>query len=963
MNRIAPISIFCCLVLAMFVAYANAEVNPKAVIISLRKGSPALGSWNVQGRLGSLPIVADVVGTHSSEPYVQSSTLLALEKARSGNKLLKTRPNASPEVSRFVVVHYDADLDPFIVSRKLRSLPDIESAEPLPIQHLVDLPNDPDVERQYHVGLIQAYQAWDLLPKDSTIVLAVVDTGADTTHADLNANIWHNQGEMGLDGAQTDKRNNGIDDDANGFIDDWFGWDFIGATDNGGDNSPLPGHPHGTHVSGISAAVINNGVGGTGVASNIRVMLVKIARDDPFSTTVGRTADGILYAASMGAKVINCSFGSESPTFADVSVIQQAVELGALVVAAAGNDGTNMAFYPAAYPQVLSVAATNSEDKLAYFSNRHGSVDICAPGVAIYSTIPGNMYDYYDGTSMASPVAAAVAAMVRLKNPAYSPQQTISVMKATCNNIDSINAIFEGTYGSGRVNSLLALSTASPKWATITQSTFTDADADGYLEPGERLSLTLSLRNELARLTDAHVIVSRAPAAFSPDLTNYTVSVGPMATSELKDLTSPILVDLPLDVPPDSELRLIVSVYDANTLVSREAISSYVNPSYRTIQSNDLWTTVNSTGNIGYNNYPANSQGVGLSYKGGPSLLFEGALMIGAQVSNLPNVARGGISKIKDTSFHALMVSNLRTDSVVSGSRVVTAFSDVYDPYPAGVVCTQNVYALTADSVKNTLIIAIDVANTSDTTIRELYVSHFYDVDIGPGGSSNGCAWNSKLGFGLFQNTKRADLPLVGIAMISNQPINFFALDNDGDVVTGSPSIYDNFLRSEKWMTMTGGVRRKNSRITDVSAVIGAGPFPLAPGEHKQVCFVIAAGVSSDMVARGISSARFAGNAMGLNVVQYAQLPEADGIIYVEGSPLLTPGNHEIRFTTSMTSPVTIDIIDIFGSTIATPIQEPSLLPGTYARTINVPSVAQGSYFLRLTTYATTSSYSFGIVR
>lgn len=939
---------------------AAADIEPRTVVITWRSGSPSFLSWQAAGKRGPISDLTPIIGSHSTAPYILDATLTAVERARALRNSTVIRQEPDRTITRIMVVKYEADADPQYVARKLLSLPDVQVAEPLSRHHLLEMPNDPSVGLQYHLPLIKAIDAWDVLPPNKTIVVGIVDTGIDTAHVDLGANVWRNSGEMGLDANQQDKRYNNLDDDGNGFADDWYGWDFLGA-DGTPDNEPLPGNPHGTHVGGIVAAIINNAIGVAGVGKNIRVMPVKIGYDDQFSSTVGRSADGILYAASMGASIINCSFGSGSPSFADVTVIEEATTLGSLIVAAAGNDGVNMAFYPAAYPQVLSVTATDERDELTYFSNLHSSVDVCAPGLTIYSTVPGDRYDYLNGTSMASPVAAAVAAMVRLRFPDYSPDETRAVVMSTCDNIDSLNRIFMGLYGIGRVNALKAVSESTPRWVSVINSTFTDADGDGFFEPNERLRLSLDIRNELEPLSQCVVHVTPAPAAFQPEIITDSIVVGPLAHGQTVTLAEDLLIDLPSDIPFNGELRLMVTITDSSQFVSRQMITAVVNPTYRTIDVNYLATTVNSMGNIGYNDYPSNIQGVGLSYKGGQSLLFEGALMVGVQPRDLPNVARGAQTDIKDTSFHPLRIAEIRTDSIPNGSRIVTSYSDVYDPWSIGLSITQNVYAMTADSLKRTLLITLDVANRVDTVIRDLFVSQFYDFDIGPSGSNNGCAWDRTRGIGLIQNTTRPDLPSVGVAMISPLPMNFFALDNDGDV--SSPSIYDHFLRAEKWMTMSGGIRRANSRITDVSTIIGAGPFSLAPGESKQVCFVIAVGEDYTMLSKDIASARAAAELMGLNAAPYREIPMEDKITYIEGSPLLGPGSHAISFAVGQASPVTIDVIDLFGNPITTVVDNESFQVGTHTRTMNLPNIAQGTYFLRMTTFTSSVIEGFGVVR
>jgi subtilisin family serine protease len=939
-----------------------ADIEPRTVVVTFRAGSDMARTWQGAGRIGPIDDLVEVIGSHTSRPYVGTSTLMSVERAYARRNDQRRIPTRERTIARIAVIRYEGDADPAVIARKLSTIPDVEHAEPLAVQRLVDVPNDPEVAKQTHLPIVEAFAAWEHLPSDRTVVIGIVDTGIDTTHPDLGAHVWRNPGETGRDGSGRDRRSNGVDDDGNGFVDDWFGWDFVGSNAAQEDNVPLPGNSHGTHVGGIAAAITNNNLGVAGVGQRLVVMPVKIGYDDVNSSTVARSADGILYAAANGASIVNCSFGSASPSFADVSVIEEATELGALVVAAAGNAGSSMAFYPASYPDVLSVAATRDDDRLAFFTNTHASVDVCAPGVAIYSTVPGGGYEYLDGTSMASPIVAAIAGMVRLVNPSFSPEATRAAVMATCDNIDSQNGVFLGQFGVGRVNARKAVTAGSARWANVLEPRFADTDADGFLEPMENVDVSFTLRNELGTLTDAVVKVTTAPAAFSPDLVRNEFRVGPMAAGEVRTLQDAFRIGLPVDMPYDGELRLMVNVYDGETFVGRQLLTATVNPTYRTITTNDIGTTVNSIGNIGFNDYPSNSQGIGLTYRGGPNLLFEGGLMIGVQPRDLPNVIRAGSGDRKDTSFHLASIAEIRSDSTTSGVRVSTGFSDVYDPWGIGVQVRQNVYAMTADSVRNTIIIALDITNRVDTTIRDLYVAEFFDVDLGPAGASNGCAWDDERGIGFVKNTRLNELPTVGMAMISPLPLNFFALDNDGDGFT-SPNIYDDFLRAEKWSVMSGGIARTNSRITDVSAIIGAGPFSLAPGERRQVVFVLGAGTSYDHVAEGIEASRSAAAALGLNVAPYERAPGSDAILHLEGSPLCTPGSREFVFTLASPSFVQVELVDLFGSPVRTILNEQNVPAGTHSRTIDIPSAAQGGYFLVLRTVTTTASFGFGIVR
>lgn len=936
------------------------DVEPRCVVVAWKTGSPSALAWGMQGRNGDIPSLTDMLGGHTSRGYVSDATLMCIDAAYARRGKLRVR-RTQANLARIAVITYTHEIDPYLAARKISTHPDVEYAEPLAVQRIVDTPNDPDINRQYHHDLIKSFQAWTLIPADSLVVVGVIDTGIDTTHVDLGANTWRNQGEMGTDANGADRRSNGVDDDGNGFVDDFFGWDFVGADGSTPDNSPIPGNSHGSHVGGIIAEVANNAIGGAGVATNVRVMPIKIGRDDPQSTTVANSADGILYAASMGASVINCSFGSGSSSAADREVIQQAADLGALVVAAAGNDGSSMPFFPAAYPEVLSVAATGPNDKLAYFTNTHSSVDVCAPGVAIYSTIPGNEYDFFDGTSMASPVTAAVAALVRLRFPTYTPSQVHAAVKVGCDNIDSLNVVFVGQFGVGRVNALRSVSQTNPRWATVTGWNVVDRDGNGFLQPRDECSVSITISNELSALTQCAVKIVPAPATFAPVLIKDSAVVGMLQPGASYTLNDAFTVVIPDDATYDGELRLLALIYDADTIVSRQLISTTVNPTYRTLTANNLSTTINSIGNIGFNDYPSNGQGVGLTYKGSANTLFEGALMIGTQPRDLPNVARGAVTDTKDMLFAISRVADLRTDSIPSGQRITTSFTDDIDPYPVGVNVVKNVYALSADSVRDAIVIALDVRSRVDTTIQDVYVSYFFDFDIGPMGANNGCAYDARSGIGLFQRVNDSTLPSVGVAMISPLPTNFFAVDNDGG--SASPSIYDNFLRAEKWLMMSSGIRRSNSRVTDVSAVIGAGPFTLQPGQTQQVCFVISGGSTYEDIAATTLSARRVAQGMGLNASEYTVVPTQDQILYIENMPVLPPGATSLIFTVASPSPVLIDIVDVVGRPVAILVNELNVPTGTHQRTVDIPTIAGGTYFMRLTTYRGVSSKGFGIGR
>lgn len=292
---------------------------------------------------------------------------------------------------------------------------------------------------------IDALEAWSVTTGSSSVVVAVIDTGVDYAHADLSANMWYNSGEIPW---------NGIDDDGNGFVDDVHGYDFI---NNDGD--PTDDHGHGTHVAGTIAAVGGNGIGIVGVAPNVKVMALKFL-DSSGGGYVSDAVRALDYAVAMGADISNNSWGGGGASSALSAAISNAQNAGHIFVAAAGNWASNNDFqptYPAVYPQpnVVSVAATDDDDKLAGFSN-YGeyTVDLAAPGVSILSTLPGNNYGYYSGTSMATPHVTGVIALVRSQHPEWSYQQVIDQVLGT---VDPLPSLYGLVKTGGRANAARAL--------------------------------------------------------------------------------------------------------------------------------------------------------------------------------------------------------------------------------------------------------------------------------------------------------------------------------------------------------------------------------------------------------------------------------------------------------------------------------------------------------------------------
>jgi subtilisin family serine protease len=369
----------------------------------------------------------------------------------------------------------------------LKKSPQVLYAEPNYICRAFAKPNDPLFARLWGLentgqdgGVsgadINATAAWNSATGTADVAVGIIDSGIDFTHEDLKANIYTNPNEDAWSDPLNPGTGNKVDDDHNGYVDDWKGWNFVSNT-----NNPNDDNSHGTHVAGTMGAAGNNSVGVAGVCWQVRLLPLKFLDANGNGNTYN-AAKAITYAADLKVKVLNNSWGgSENVTYL-LEAIEYAAGKGVLFVAASGNDGVNTDEYPN-YPSsyevenVISVAASDQSDQRALWGeddtpsdncgftcdnvmaatpgSNYGphSVDLAAPGKGIWSTVPGG-YARFDGTSMASPHVAGAAALIWSKYPGLT---SIQVRDRILKNVDQV-AGFNGLVATnGRLNLFKAL--------------------------------------------------------------------------------------------------------------------------------------------------------------------------------------------------------------------------------------------------------------------------------------------------------------------------------------------------------------------------------------------------------------------------------------------------------------------------------------------------------------------------
>lgn len=324
------------------------------------------------------------------------------------------------------------------------------------------IPNDSLFSKQWALATLRATEAWHITTGVREVLVAVIDTGIELDHPDLQPNLWINRAEDLNNNQQRDAADfNDIDDDGNGFVDDVIGWDFTDAPNlpDGDDylerdNDPSDRFGHGTAIAGIIGAVADNRIGIAGLAPNCRLMVLRAGNGRGFLEE-DDVASALVYAVQNGARVINLSFGDviTSPLLRDV--IRYAHRSGAVLVAASGNSGTEELYYPASFAETIAVGASTSNDQLAAFSTHGAQLDLTAPGEDIFTTIRGNSYAPISGTSAAAPYVAALAALLLSRSPEMSNETVRAVLQNSA--VDLGQTGWDRFFGAGRIAALAAL--------------------------------------------------------------------------------------------------------------------------------------------------------------------------------------------------------------------------------------------------------------------------------------------------------------------------------------------------------------------------------------------------------------------------------------------------------------------------------------------------------------------------
>lgn len=924
-------------------APSAAKARPGVVAVALKNPLPPAAALNRTGST-ALDQAMTRLNIHTLEPLA-AAVPASLRKSGRSSRL-----------DHLCYAWYSGDRAPEEVAAELRRLPEVEFAEAKYYSTLTAVPNDPLAHQQYHLVKTSLPQAWDIAKSEQReVIVAIIDGGTDITHPDLRANLWTNPGEI---------PGNNIDDDNNGYVDDLHGWNFA-------DNSANPASlfsgtlysDHGTHTAGLACAVTNNNLGIAGTSWNARLMALNAGTKTSDSAIDPLNIDkAILYAVTQGARVISCSF-SGSYSELTLSLIQHAVEQGAVLVAATGNGHTLAdTVFPASFPDVLAVAATDSSDRKPWFSNYGATVDVTAPGVDILSTVSAGYSGSWSGTSMSTPITAGIVALVLSYHPEWSGLQAAEQVRVTSDDIEArqlsvYGTSIKGLLGHGRVNAWRALTEESPA-VRIASAGFIDQDQDHLIKPGESIQINLTLINHLARTRTLTLELTEESPYIT--LTRSSASTGAIGTGEKVALDKLFAFKVADNAPSGHPINFTLRLSDGE-YQDTDRFTLTVLPAYADIDINNIASTITNLGRIGFVNPGGGGEGVGFRYKSAASLLFEGAVIVGTAPNRIVNAARGLIlsdgSQGNDSDFSVSEGGDVRliTPGLQSDQESLAIYTDSGSSTPLNLRITQETFAWNQPAHADMILFRFHIQNLNSESLANFHFGLFFDWDMdGSSYTTNSTRFDEDRRMAYACDTGSGPDTYVGVRLLTPGGISSRGIVNDpNDPFSNGWGLHDGFTDAEKWTAISGGTSQSQAGPADISQVIASGPHTLDGGGALTLDFALLAGDNASQLFAAADSARVLWESRfttGVPPSPGESLPEQFTLAANYPNPF--NDGTRIEYSLPREADVRLDLFDLNGRLVKTLID--ARQPAGWqqirwdGRRQNGAPAASGTYFCRL---------------
>lgn len=828
-------------------------------------------------------------------------------KVRKNDRLFKNNDNGRnpSSIKQIYKIEYEGDESPIAVAEKLCKSENVEYAQPYWIPEILESPNDPRTNSQYHLKITKAIEAQELTHGDTNIVIGIVDTGVDIYHEDLTGNIKYNYADP----------INGIDDDNDGYIDNFRGWD-LGCNDN---NPISTTNHHGTYVAGIAAAATNNRIGVASVGYNTKFMPIKVTEDIEGSMIA--CYEGIVYAADHGCKIINCSWGSALQNQLCDDVIKYAISKGCIVVAAAGNTGTDVKYYPAACPGVISVAATNASDLKWTKSSYNNSVDICAPGEDVFTTSYNSKYQTSNGTSFAAPSVAGAAALVWAARPDMTASQIAELLRVTADIIDTIpgNVRFRGKMGSGRLNILKAITDSSSPSIRITDYSFA-TETGGFVSDAE-ISINFNIINHLRQAQN--VSISIEADSGKAVMTSEKWQIESIGTNET--LTSPKFTARLCNSLTDNEIISFYVHFKAEGHSAMQVLELTVNPTFIDVEWGQMKTTIADNGKIGIYDFDS-KLGHSLLYQGAKKLINDGALILALDSLTIAS------SFQNDNQFTPVVKPELTRDGNIQ--RIKSTIT----PTKISNVKVEQEFIFDTENLPTAMICNYLISNARKAEYDNAAAGLYFDWNI-VNSHTNVINYDATRKLAYIYNTGTINL-YAGVCLltIGNAVPYAFELSENGT----STIITDGFTDEQKWLVMNNARQQSQSTSIDLAMMLSCNKMKLHQDDTVNVRFALIAAENLYELKR---IADLANELYGEKEEEEEQQPIIDYISNIYGNVRIYPNPATTRINIEYDTPV--KLIRIYRPDGILELSEPGSDSDTIS--LNISDIRSGLHIIEIT--------------
>jgi hypothetical protein len=797
------------------------KVLSNQIFIRLKSGNYKLA--DLEKKLIKFGITIEKPLLAKQQSYTFSKKKLNISE-NSASKLIQIIQTEEPLLRTFRVSYSGKTAPEILCKELLKSIPEIEIAEPVTVDEMLGsyIPNDKYVYQQGLLAQCKIFDLWDVWKGDTNTVIGISDGGVFQQHEDLINSIAPNWGEIPDDN---------IDNDGNGYIDDYIGYNMAYKIDGTKPGDTYHGDDHGSGVAGIACATTDNNLGIAGVAFNCRFFPIKTAKK--WGTSIIYGYESIIYAAIRGVKVLNCSWGSPKRfSQIDQSIIDFAVARDVAIVAAAGNkNGSLSPFYPASYHGVMSVGNVDLTDKVSPSSSLGAYLDIMAPGEDSYITTNdqgGYKVEPLGGTSFSSPVVAGVLALVRSKYPSLNPLEAIEFTRQMVDDIGEQNKPIKQMLR-GRVNGFKIAHTDPMSIPGIVFKDVTmeiNGEEVSRIYDGQVAKLKINCKNILGNAANLKFVLSMGyDFDQAIEVIDSTVNV-----QQFDRNTEQTLDYFTIKAKKDYDALVIfrVDVYGDNNYHDFFMFPFIPTPEMTTFGNNIIKFSVGDRGQIGFFGSGEDIQGIGVNYKNFGNMIYNAGLMLTAKL---------GTKQLASTAVFGMFSPYTDFISVkpfTAPDKTKGIMNDKSGVEYIGAEIEQ-VFNIPPDNF-NIVTVDITLTNNSGKHYDEMATGYYFDWDIMPNTDSNNVALlpdaipedmqsiAAAAEYAYFYNGGKS--PYCGCAAYSNNT-NFLAAATGMDYST----IRD-FSLEEIYASLNTGTNIQFKGIDDINMVVGMS-FPGGMGNHE----------------------------------------------------------------------------------------------------------------------------------